>query len=57
VIPLPHPSGANLWLNRAENQELVRQALGHITRQSRRLGLPTGRCGRATDPSVEGTAK
>jgi uracil-DNA glycosylase len=30
VVPLPHPSGASLWLNRAGNQALVRQALGHI---------------------------
>ena len=57
VIPLPHPSGANLWLNRAENQELVRQALGHIARQSRLLGLPAGRPGRAASPSAGGTGK
>jgi uracil-DNA glycosylase len=32
IVPLPHPSGASLWLNKAENQERVRQALGHIQR-------------------------
>ena len=30
VVPLPHPSGVNLWLNRKENQERVSQALGHL---------------------------
>ncbi|MFL7812004.1 MAG: uracil-DNA glycosylase family protein [Anaerolineae bacterium] len=39
VVPLPHPSGANLWLNRAENQALVRRALGHVATYSRTLGL------------------
>lgn len=42
VIPLPHPSGANLWLNRPEHQELVRQALAHIAHQSVLLGLVAG---------------
>lgn len=27
VLPLPHPSGASLWPNRAENQARIRQAL------------------------------
>ncbi|MFN2220526.1 MAG: uracil-DNA glycosylase family protein [Anaerolineae bacterium] len=27
VLPLPHPSGASLWPNRAENQALIQQAL------------------------------
>jgi uracil-DNA glycosylase len=27
IVPLPHPSGVNLWLNRPENQERVAQAL------------------------------
>lgn len=35
IIPLPHPSGVSLWLNRRENQERVSQALGHL-RQLRR---------------------
>jgi len=26
VVPLPHPSGANLWLNRPESQARLRQA-------------------------------
>jgi uracil-DNA glycosylase len=39
VIPLPHPSGANLWLNRAENQALIRRALDHIAEYSGVLGL------------------
>jgi uracil-DNA glycosylase len=39
VIPLPHPSGANLWLNRAENQALVQGALEHVATYSRALGL------------------
>lgn len=30
IIPLPHPSGVNLWLNREENQERVSQALDHL---------------------------
>jgi hypothetical protein len=39
VIPLPHPSGANLWLNRPEHQELVCQALAHVAHHSALLGL------------------
>jgi uracil-DNA glycosylase len=27
VVPLPHPSGANLWLNRPESQALLRRTL------------------------------
>ncbi len=27
IVPLPHPSGASLWLNRREHQERVSQAL------------------------------
>jgi uracil-DNA glycosylase family 4 len=29
-IPLPHPSGASLWLNRPENRALVDQALAEL---------------------------
>ena len=32
IVPLPHPSGASLWLNRPQNQERVAQALAHIRR-------------------------
>ena len=35
IVPLPHPSGASLWLNRPEHRERVAQALAHL----RRLGL------------------
>jgi uracil-DNA glycosylase len=38
-VPLPHPSGASLWLNRPENQQRVRQALEHVRRLSQQLGL------------------
>jgi len=30
LVPLPHPSGASLWLNRPEHQKLVGQALAHL---------------------------
>lgn len=30
IVPLAHPSGANLWLNREENQHQVMQALEHL---------------------------
>ena len=30
IVPLPHPSGASLWLNKPENQALVRRALEHL---------------------------
>jgi len=39
IVPLPHPSGASLWLNRAENRELVTQALAHIKRLRRELAI------------------
>jgi uracil-DNA glycosylase len=32
IVPLPHPSGANLWLNRSESQERMAQALAHLRR-------------------------
>lgn len=32
IVPLPHPSGVNLWLNRPENQERVTEALAHLQR-------------------------
>ncbi|MCP4541615.1 MAG: uracil-DNA glycosylase [Chloroflexi bacterium] len=30
IVPLPHPSGASLWLNRPENQERVTRALARL---------------------------
>ena len=38
IVPLPHPSGASLWLNRPENQERVAQALAHMRRLCRGPG-------------------
>ena len=37
IVPLPHPSGASLWLNRPENQERVAQALAHLGQLHQRL--------------------
>lgn len=37
VVPLPHPSGASLWPNKAENKALIRQAIDIL--QSLRLTL------------------
>jgi uracil-DNA glycosylase len=37
IVPLPHPSGASLWLNRPEHQERVTQALDHLQRLSAAL--------------------
>ncbi|MEA3376881.1 MAG: uracil-DNA glycosylase family protein [Chloroflexota bacterium] len=39
IVPLPHPSGVNLWLNRPNNQERVAQALAHLQRLRKRLAL------------------
>jgi uracil-DNA glycosylase len=39
IVPLPHPSGASLWLNRPENQKRVEQALTHIGQLCRQLGI------------------
>jgi uracil-DNA glycosylase family 4 len=38
-VPLPHPSGASLWLNRPENQARVRQALQTLGQVKRELNL------------------
>ncbi len=38
-IPLPHPSGASLWLNQPENRALVDQALEEWGRLKNSLGL------------------
>jgi len=39
IVPLPHPSGVNLWLNRPENQERVARALAHLGDLRQRLEL------------------
>ena len=39
IVPLPHPSGASLWLNRPEHREQVSLALAHLGRLSEKLGL------------------
>ena len=39
IVPLPHPSGASLWLNRPENRELVAHALDHIRRLRAELDI------------------
>lgn len=32
IVPLPHPSGASLWLNKTEHQTLVQRAIEHLCR-------------------------
>ena len=32
IVPLPHPSGASLWLNREQNRRQVEQAIAHLRR-------------------------
>lgn len=39
IMPLPHPSGVNLWLNRRENQERVTKALHHLRQLRKSLEL------------------
>ncbi len=39
IVPLPHPSGASLWLNRSENRALIQQAIDHLRRLERQLQL------------------
>lgn len=39
LVPLPHPSGASLWLNRPENRALVQQAIDHLQQLKRRWQL------------------
>jgi uracil-DNA glycosylase len=39
IVPLPHPSGASLWLNRPANRERVEQALTRLRTLRRELGL------------------
>jgi uracil-DNA glycosylase len=37
VVPLPHPSGASLWLNKPEHQTLVSRAIEHLRALKERL--------------------
>jgi len=30
IVPLPHPSGASLWLNKPKHQALVQRAIEHL---------------------------
>jgi uracil-DNA glycosylase len=39
IVPLPHPSGASLWLNRPANRARVDQALERIRRLCEELSL------------------
>jgi uracil-DNA glycosylase len=39
IVPLPHPSGASLWLNRLGNRALVQQAVHHLRGLKQRLRL------------------
>jgi uracil-DNA glycosylase len=39
IVPLPHPSGASLWLNQPENRERVDRALEHVRRLCEELSL------------------
>jgi len=39
ILPLPHPSGASLWLNTPAHQMLVEHALGKLSALKRTYGL------------------
>jgi uracil-DNA glycosylase len=39
IVPLPHPSGASLWLNQPANQALVERALGRLAELKAELGI------------------
>ncbi|MCK4355462.1 uracil-DNA glycosylase family protein [Candidatus Bipolaricaulota bacterium] len=39
VLPLPHPSGANLWLNRPASKRLLKKALDHLCQIREEMGL------------------
>jgi uracil-DNA glycosylase family 4 len=39
IVPLPHPSGASLWLNRPEHQSKVAAAIMILERQRKKLNL------------------
>jgi uracil-DNA glycosylase family 4 len=42
VVPLPHPSGASGWLNRAENRARLRRALALVREGLERAGAAEG---------------
>lgn len=39
ILPLPHPSGASLWLNQPANQTLVEGALARLAALRQELGI------------------
>lgn len=39
IVPLPHPSGVNIWLNRPANQRRVEEALRRLRQLQEELGL------------------
>lgn len=39
IVPLPHPSGASLWLNREDNRDRVTRALRRMRDLCRELGI------------------
>ncbi len=39
IVPLPHPSGASLWLNQPDHQAQVAQALGTLRQLKEERGL------------------
>jgi len=39
IVPLPHPSGASLWLNQRENRARVARALGRLRATCLELGI------------------
>jgi uracil-DNA glycosylase len=39
IVPLPHPSGASLWLNRPENQERVKRAIRYLQQLCQELRI------------------
>ena len=42
LVPLPHPSGASLWLNHADNQARVQRAVGILARLRLELSRAQG---------------
>jgi len=43
VLPFPHPSGANVWLNRPESKRLIEVALDHLRQLKQDTQLLDGR--------------
>ncbi len=39
ILPLPHPSGANLWLNRPESKDLLHAAIIHLRRLRKSMSV------------------